>query len=448
MFISRAYRWFSEIHHISGSETLNYFKPYSIDSFLKKLPLDMPRSEVVDKMTEYCFQQGGDIVPISQQRQYLVNNHLPQHLYIIGNGFDRYHKAESNYKNFRHYLMRHAPNVLSTFDLYFGPKSLERSFKEPTGYWWCQQPKDTRKYYGIPYPETTWAEDHLWNEFEKYLGDLNREKIFDILDMRLPTMNEGEKGFKYADYYAPLNEITEAVELCTFEMKYQFHRWINTLHYQRGFRKRMLPLDPSAIYLNFNYTIFLESEYKIPANQILYIHGCRKDKFGNLIIGHNDDDEKSFNRWIHKNENRRRYRPNLKDKRGNYFANDKLAYLTFFLKDETKGNWRLPIRYHAVENAEERLEGYYRKNFKNTAAIIDRHRGFFSSLSDIKKITVIGHSLSDVDMPYLKQIANSLKDRKSTHWEFSYHTEKDKEFIERFCKKMKIDSSRQTKFEL
>ncbi|MDD4721079.1 MAG: hypothetical protein PHQ88_09555 [Bacteroides sp.] len=69
------------------------------------------------------------------------------------------------------------------------------------------------------------------------------------------------------------------------------------------------------------------------------------------------------------NKNRRRYRHNLKDKRGKYFPNDKLVYLAFFLKDETKGNWRNPIRYYAVDHIEHRL----------------------------KEITVLGHSLGNVD---------------------------------------------------
>ena len=51
-----------------------------------------------------------------------------EHLYIIGNGFDCYHGAKCYYSDFRKYLLRHRPEVLATFDLYFGPKSLYNSF--------------------------------------------------------------------------------------------------------------------------------------------------------------------------------------------------------------------------------------------------------------------------------------------------------------------------------
>ena len=59
------------------------------------------------------------------------------HLYIIGNGFDRYHGAESGYKSFRRYLYRRNPLIVGYFDLYFGPRSLNRSFSTPVGWWWC-----------------------------------------------------------------------------------------------------------------------------------------------------------------------------------------------------------------------------------------------------------------------------------------------------------------------
>lgn len=100
----------------------------------------------------------------------------------------------------------------------------------------------------------------------------------------------------------------------------------------------MLYLDPNAAYLNFNYTLFLETEYNISREHILYIHGDRRQKFGSLVLGHNvEDNEVAFEEWVHKHKNRRRYRPNLKDKKGKYFANDKLVYLAFFLKDMKKG---------------------------------------------------------------------------------------------------------------
>lgn len=325
-------------------EGLEYLKPFNVSSLLSTLPLDMPKSQVVEEMTKYCYDKGGSLAPRSLQRQYKVGGKQAKHLYVIGNG----------------------------------------------------------------------------------------------LDMQLPRVDEDDEDFSYTQYFAPLDEITDAVTSCTVEMKYHFHRWINTLHYARGFRKRMLDIDKDAIFLNFNYTLFLESEYGISPEQICYIHGCRKDKFGSLVLGHHSDDQEAFERWKHKNQNRRRYRHVQKDKKGRYFRNDKLAYLAFFHKNDWTGNWRLPIRYYAVEEAEERLEKYYDSNFKNTRKIIDGHMGFFDSLGNVEKITIIGCSLGAVDMDYYKQLKSSVKD--DVLWEFSYHSPEDEKRIDKFCKELDIET--------
>lgn len=446
IFILRAYRWFTEMHGMLDMEGIRYLNLFHIESFLHTLPIDMPKERVVEEMTRFCFEKGGYLAPRGLQRHYDVYGKPAKHLYVIGNGFDRYHGAESGYNSFRRYLYRRSPLTVGYFDLYFGPRSLDRSFSTPAGWWWCVQPYECRHDYGLRYPVATWSRSNLWRDFESNLSELNREKVFDLLDMQLPRVDEGEEGFRYADYFAPLDEISQMVDSCTFEMKYHFHRWVNTLHYAKGFRKRMLPVDKDALFLNFNYTLFLESEYGIPSDRILYIHGNRKDRFGSLVLGHHSDDKEAFEHWKHKNQNRRRYRDVQKDAKGRYFSNDKLAYLAFFHKGDSSGNWRLPIRYYAVDAAEERLEGYYEKNFKNTRSVIDAHMGFFDSLRAVEKITVIGCSLGKVDMDYYREIRKSVMD--DAQWKFSYHSDKDLKRIKEFCKELRIQEGRFSFFEL
>lgn len=424
IFVLRAYRWFAEIHKMLPLEGMKYLKPFNIEPFLSSLPITMPRVQVVDEMTRFCFERGGTLAPRALQRHYDVDGEPAKHLYVIGNGFDRYHGAESGYMSFRQYLCRQSPLTVGYFDLYFGPGSLERSFSTPA----------------------TWAQTNLWRDFETNLSELNREKVFDLLDMQLPRVDEAEDGFSYQEFFAPLDDISEAVKNCTMEMKYHFHRWVNTLHYIKGFRKRMLSLDKDAIFLNFNYTLFLESEYGVPSDRICYIHGNRKDKFGSLVLGHHSDDQSAFERWKHKNQNRKRYRHVQKDAKGRYFRNDKLAYLAFFQRDDKSANWRLPIRFYAVEAAEDRLEKYYEENFKNTSSIIDANMGFFDSLGSVERITIIGCSLGTVDMEYYKQLRTSVKD--DAKWEFSYHTDEDEIRIGKFCKELAIDTGCVTTFKM
>ena len=232
-----------------------------------------------------------------------------KHLYIIGNGFDRHHGADSDYLSFRKYLYKRNPQVEAFFDLYFGPKSLQNSFKGRDSWWWCYHTALLGRQDNIyAYPKTTWAKDNLWSDFERHLSELNREKIFDILDARMPSVPEEDDRFKYSEYYIAVDEISNMVNHCTYEMRYLFHKWINTIHYAKGFRKKMLDLDKDAMFLTFNYTTFLETEYGIPKENILYIHGSRKDKYGSLVLGHHSKDDILFEQWVHKNKNRKRYR--------------------------------------------------------------------------------------------------------------------------------------------
>ena len=339
-----------------------------------------------------------------------------RHLYIIGNGFDLYHGAESEFRCFRSYLCRKRPSVAAGFDLFFGPWS------------WSKDPSI------------------LWKVFEKNLSELNREKVLGLLDMSLPRIDEADEGFPYSAYYAPLDEISRMVRLCTFEMKYHFHRWVNTLHYKKGFRKQMLALDKDAVFLNFNYTLFLEKEYGIPSDHICYIHGNRKDRFGALILGHHSNPQDTLDEWIYKNRNRRRYRSVQKDAKGRYFKNDKLVYLAYFQNDDASANWRLPIRFYAAEDGVGLLEEYYDESYKNTRRCIESNRGFFDSLSEIEKITIIGCSLGEVDMDYYRRLREATRD--DVVWEFSYHTVADERRIKIVCVELAITPECMTMFRI
>ncbi len=330
-------------------------------------------------------------------------------LYIIGNGFDLHHGADSTYFHFREYLARRNPEIALKFELFFGEGELF-----------------SRR---LP--------DAMWADFEVNLSELDRQKVFDFVDLRLPEADEGDDDFTYGEYFAAIGEVEDIVTQCTSSMQRHFHKWINTLHYKRGFKRKMVELDRDAVFLNFNYTLQLESEYHLPREQILYIHGDRRDKIGELILGHNvEDSEKALEKWIHKHKNRRRYRHNLKDDKGHYFANDKLVYLAYFLEDEDKGNYRKSIRYYAIDEILRYLESYYDQNIKHCDNIIAKNSSFFDSLHAVEEITVLGHSLGKVDMAYFEKIAHKVNRR--AKWRFSYYNDKDIIRINKFCRRLKI----------
>jgi len=135
---------------------------------------------------------------------------------------------------------------------------------------------------------------------------------------------------------------------------------------------------------------------------------------------------------MHKNRNRKRYRINLKDKKGNFFGNYKLCYLAYFADSLDDANWVTESRYNAILDVKARIEAYYQQNFKDSTGIIANNRDFFLSLRDIGEIRVLGHSLGEVDQSYYKAIVEANKDSKQIEWTFSWYSDDDKKRIAKF----------------
>lgn len=352
-----------------------------------------------------------------------------RHLYIIGNGFDRYHGADSSYEDFRKYLLHHNVDVVKSLEFFFGPQSLRNTVDSYSEFRWYTE---DFKHLRIKAPEAEWAKLFLWQDFEKYLSSLNREKLFDMLEWSLPRTKHKEQLFQAQNYQKAINCILSKIDLCTYEMRYQFHKWIKTIHYAKGYKEKLLRIDTNACFLNFNYTTFLEDVYGIPSMSIKYIHGCKRDKYGSLILGHCQDCQKGLDEWIHKNMKRKRYRPNLKGKNGHYYSNGKMCYLAYFVDSFDNANWMTESRHDAIIDVKNRIETYYQENYKNSNKIIKLNKDFFSHLSDICEITILGHSLGEVDHNYFKSIIDANKDPHQIEWTFSWYSDNDRKRIEKF----------------
>lgn len=353
----------------------------------------------------------------------------PRHLYIIGNGFDLYHGAKTSYADFRRYLLHYNVNVVKSLEFFFGPHSLRNTVERFSEFRWYTE---DFKHLRIKAPETEWVKLFLWKDFERYLSSLNREKIFDTLEWSLPRTKFQKRVYHTENYQNAINKIFAQIDLCTFEMRYQFHKWIRTIQYARGYKEKLLDVDVNAVFLCFNHTTFLEDVYSILPENIKYIHGCKRDKYGSLVLGHSQDYQKGLDEWIHKNKNRKRYRQNLKDQKGRYYGNYKLSYLAYFMDSSSKANWITEERRNAVIDVKDSIEGYYQKSLKDSTSIIYNNREFFTSLRDVESITILGHSLGEVDRNYFKAIIDSNREPQEVKWTFSWYSDGDKERIAKF----------------
>ncbi len=234
--------------------------------------------------------------------------------------------------------------------------------------------------------------DDLWNDIENALGNYDEEKI---LDFCTPCIIDYDHPMRYAYQVEDSPDSIFEPIIDNFIMLYQ--QWVEDIDICLA--KQQFFLSKRSFYLTFNYTNLLELIYHIPVNNILHIHGDRLYN-KNYVIGHCN------------------YRDPI-----NAWAEDELLF-----------NCRA---YEKIVNRMNNL-------VKSQSTIIGQYLPFFSSLSQINRVIVVGHSLNNIDMPYFNKIKNSIKD--NAKWNISWHTQNDYHKIHSFAKLMSLTNF--TSFEL
>ena len=228
-----------------------------------------------------------------------------------------------------------------------------------------------------------------WGDLEAALGQIDIDAVYnDAVE---------DKEIDDEHLYSSLEAIVDSVHFGLKELLEKLHKrfseWINSIEILPIAEEEFLPyINNKALFLTFNYTETLESLYKIDSRNILYVHGKRKsgDK---LILGHN---------------RLKKY--------------EKISMQT--------------DPFNVQTNAKKEIVDLINKEYKHVDDIISRHEEFFASLSQIAKIVVYGHSLSDVDMPYFEKVASSVSPLAS--WEIYCHKEDDVYRAKRMVEQLKI----------
>ena len=267
-------------------------------------------------------------------------------LYIVGNGFDLYHKMESSFSNFKDYVAKKNKPVFNAVERYLIPNS----------------------------------EKQEWNGLEQALGRLDPDEIID--DVSLFMESYGSEDWEECAHYDAQFETEKVIGHLSYELMKLLTLWASQLNKTTPSHKT-LNLDKDALYISFNYTDTLISPYEIPAQNILFIHG-RESINEKLIMGHS---------------------AHLQDKP--------------LIREQPEGE------DPRLSQTKEIICDYFKKTAKNTGDIINRHRQFFDKLTDIGRVIVLGHSLSDVDSEYYKRLT-TIKCIACADWKIAIRNIKDK----------------------
>ena len=216
----------------------------------------------------------------------------------------------------------------------------------------------------------------FWSDFEENLGtfddDLLREYGLNYLE------DYGCENWRDAFHHDYQYELKNVIDRITQGLRKSFIDWLSQISFQ-GIKKMLIDLDRDAYFLTFNYTRTLERIYNIPQQNILHLHG----KFTGT-----DNDEIIYGHG------------------GHLYIIDK------------------EIEDPRIAEGEEIIKSYFEKTTKPVRQIIHKHQKFFyRMITDVTNVTIIGHSMNEIDYPYFKRICNSIKHR--IEWTYYYHSTKD-----------------------
>jgi len=285
-------------------------------------------------------------------------------LYIIGNGFDKHHGMQTSYYDFAEYLKSNDSHLLDLLESHIDPMS----------------------------------DDDLWARFEENLAKMDVESILSAHSDRLPDYVSDE--FRSRDRYVFPDIMEDTLENLTDGLVNRFKDFILNVKTLESAQEKRLRLKKNALFFTFNYTATLENLYQIDSQYIFHIHNHAYSKHNNIILGHGIDPE------------------NLKDA-------DKIPPKGLSFKEEAEWFQRLDDDYeYSYDTGKETIYRYFKRSYKPTKEIIEEHSHYFTSLSKIISVYILGHSLSDVDLPYIQKIKVSVSI--NTIWHVSYYGAKEK----------------------
>lgn len=293
-------------------------------------------------------------------------------LYVIGNGFDLHHELKTLYKHFAHFLKAKEPDVYELLLNYYYLPDLD--------------PEN-------PDRQDEKEKEILWADFENTLAELDYNSVLD--DNSDLIANPAREDFRDRDWHSFQIEMEMIVKKLTRDLFSIFREFILNVVFPENIDEKRVQLNIDSLFLSFNYTDTLEKYYNVDFKNILYIHGKAKNIDDRIILGHAIDPLS--------------FRLNAKTPPSG-LSEEQLQEWQDMISDEYD---------YSFESAREEILGYFKAAYKHTQDIIKNQIKFFEQLKSTKNIYVLGHSISQVDLPYFKKIIESTKQNKP-HWHISY----------------------------
>lgn len=225
------------------------------------------------------------------------------------------------------------------------------------------------------------VKEYLWRDFETNLSGIDEIGIIDIGENIDLGLEGGDIGVEDT-----LNEYWDEQYIFIERLNEFIMSWIKQVEINTTRKTDRIDEDTNGLFITFNYTLLLEEVYEIESYDILHIHGSINEKVDSSpVIGHGD--------------------------KSKIFEMKQIAEEASDEFEEKKSSI-----YGALAN-------YYERTLKDVSYFLRINSSFFEKLKGINSISIIGHSLGEVDMPYFREIKNNVN--KDTIWNIYYHCEAD-----------------------
>lgn len=328
-------------------------------------------------------------------------------LYIIGNGFDLAHGFKTSYYNFKEYLLDHGDKVYNYNGFSISNKDIVNKFEEV-----CK-PRDSWMDFEVQVGKIIYKiqEDKInlfgkeWNlkldlgEGQYRFVDVVKEQI-DIPLGEIDTLfTQKEIKDKAMDYF---NDNVTKNYLWIPSLYTSFQDWIKTVDISKGSPYFKIDKDSSAI--SFNYTKTLQEIYSI--TDILFIHGST-NALDDIVLGYHsisiDEDLPGLHTTYteeHRKSQEASSQAGFKKPSSNKFYNDNIN-----------------------------------RFYKPVNVLKDKIKPFIQEKS-IDTVTIIGHSYSEIDGPYFKEVVKMLP---KAHYVFTYYNSEDNIKVKEMLRRLELD---------
>lgn len=170
-------------------------------------------------------------------------------IYVIGNGFDLYHKLKTSYKDFQFFLQ----NNIDKFPKISNWSILDLFSQLETG--------------GID----------LWTNFEEALGETDFSELVTFYDFYGGSDLDEREGDRQTEIARYLGEDLEELTNKRFynAIAFAMNQWLEKVYHKCSpvtIYNKLLN-NVTDTFITFNYTSTLEDIYQIPSESILHIHG-------------------------------------------------------------------------------------------------------------------------------------------------------------------------------